>query len=326
MFQKYRKLIIAAVLGLTFLIILGALTNNISSKFGSSNISSTQTQNLSKSNSKFETKDTLNGFGTNTYSDANAPGVTATAPEAPKAKLNTAFSSRKIILSGSMAIETNKFDHATSVISTRVQGVGGYIETSEITGVKSENGNYLENRTASYTIRVPATKFQNFMNEIGKIGVVTSKNMGGEDVTSQYIDSQARLKSQKVKETRLIDILKKAKNLTDVLAIETELENTRYEIENLTSSLKKWDNLVTYSTLTISLREVAESKALVKKPVTLADKISNSFNSSLKLLADLSKGLLIALVAALPFIVIFAVIFAIVLLIVKRKGNGNRNN
>jgi hypothetical protein len=324
MFLKYRKHIIAAILGLTFLIILGALTNNISSKFGNNSISSTEEQNISKLESKFSADDKANGLGTNTYNDTSAPG--ASAPQTQKTKANKAFDRRKIILSGNMLIETNKFDLATKTISTRVQAVGGYIEASQITGVKSQNGNYLENRTASYTIRIPATKFQSFMNEIGTIGVVTSKNLGGEDVTSQYIDSQARLKSQKVKETRLIDILKKAKNLTDVLAIETEIENTRYEIENLTSSLKKWDNLVSYSTLTISLSEVTENKVLVKKPVTLTDKISNAFNSSLKLLADLSKGLIIAIVAALPFIVIFAVILAIVLLIVKRKGNGNRHS
>ena len=321
MFLKYRKHITAAILGLTFLIILGALTNNISSKFSNNSVGSTEGQYNSKSESKFSAADKANGIDTKSFHDSLAPE--ASAPQTQKTKSNSVLGSRKIILSGNIVIETNKFDLATKTISTRVQGVGGYIEASEITGVKSENGNYLENRTASYTIRIPATKFQSFMNEIGLIGVVTSKNLGGEDVTSQYIDSQARLTSQKVKEARLIDILKKAKNLTDVLAIETELENTRYEIESLTSSLKKWDNLVTYSTLTISLREVVENKVLVKKPVTLSDKISNTFNNSLKLLSDLSKGLLLALVAVLPFIFILGIILVIVLFIVKHTKNKN---
>lgn len=226
---------------------------------------------------------------------------------------------RKIILSGDMSIESNNFDAAIKGITSMIQKAGGYIENSNITGIKSEKGNYLENREATYSLRIPSASFEAFMNSIGTIGVVTSKTSTGEDITSQYFDSDARLKSQKIKEARLLDILKKTKSLADVLAVETELENTRYEIENLTGTLKKWDNLVNYSTLTITLTEVTEKKVLVKKPVTLSEKITTSFKDSIKVLVDTLKGSLIVLVAIIPFAIVILLILLIVWRVIKRR-------
>lgn len=218
---------------------------------------------------------------------------------------------RKVILTGNLGIETNKFDTAVKDITTMTSSFGGFMASSNITGVKSDNGNYLENREANFAIRIPSAKFDAFVLSAGNLGIIVSKTSSGEDITSQYYDSTARLNSQKIKEARLLDILKKTKTLSDVLALETELENTRYQIENLTGTLKMWDDLVQFSTINVNLREVTVKKPLVKKPITLSDRIHNGFKDSMNSLSDSLKTLLVDLIAFLPYAVILIILMGI---------------
>lgn len=208
---------------------------------------------------------------------------------------------RKVILNGSLDIETTQFDKAVSNIVQITSRYGGYVASSNITGVKADNGNYLENRTASYSIRIPASQFNAFMQSAGSLGVITGKTSSGEDITSQYYDTQARLDSQRIKEARLLAILKKTTTLADVMALETELENTRYQIETLTGSLKMWDDLVQFSTINISLSEVTVKKIITRKPITLRDRLHSGFSDSIDSLTASAKNLLVDFVAFLPY-------------------------
>lgn len=224
---------------------------------------------------------------------------------------------RKVILSGNLGIETTKFDAAVRGITQKTEALGGFVASSNITGVKSDSGNYLEAREATFTIRIPSAKYDDFVLSAGNFGIIVSKTSSGEDITSQYYDSTARLNSQKIKEARLLDILKKTKTLSDILALETELESTRYQIESLTGTLKMWDDLVQFSTINISLKEVTIKKPLIKKPITLSDRINTSFKNSIDTLTDISKSLLVDFIAFLPFAVILILLMGIVFLIVK---------
>lgn len=332
--MKKKSLAKFSVLIFTLVMIILLFTNCGSKKIGSSNMGTANLSNpQSNTENSFSTADTSYNLALNQSVHAAAKGAAvkspagyaASAKAAAESKLNSSTASksnvlaRKVILSGAMTIETNKFDAAVNGIVVKTQGAGGFVQSSNITGIKSENGNYLENREANFIIRIPSSKFETFMLSIGNLGVITSKTTTGEDITAQYIDNEARLKNQKIKEARLLDILKKAKNLSDILAIETELENTRYNIESLTGTLKLWDDQVDFSTLNITLSEIYEKKVLVKKPVTLIDKIKSSFTSSINLLVDILKGSLIVLVAIAPFAIIITIILLVVWIYIRRK-------
>lgn len=246
------------------------------------------------------TSETMNSSGTSFTSSSNSNGTQ---------KSNKYL--RKVILSGNLGIETTKFDAAIKEITEMTSSFGGFMASSNVTGVKADNGNYLENREANFVIRIPSSKFDAFVLNAGNLGVIVTKTSSGEDITAQYYDSTARLNSQKIKEARLLDILKKTKTLSDVLALETELENTRYQIENLTGTLKMWDDLVQFSTININLKEVTVKKPLVKKPVTLSDRIHSGFKNSINSLADTLKTLLVDLIAFLPYAAILIILMGI---------------
>ena len=248
-----------------------------------------------------------------------SPVITSHNPNTNQHATQGALSNRKVVMTGTMEIQTIKFDRAVEGISKIVQQSGGYVENSSLSGNKAPNGNFVENRAANFILRIPNAKFQYIMSSMGSLGTIINKTTNGEDVTYQFFDNEARLKTLKVKEERILEILKKTKVMEDVLSAENELQNTIYEIENLTGTQKKLSNLVEFSTLTISVSEVYESIKLVKKPDTLGERISYSFKQSIQLLVDIFKGTLIVLVVVFPFAIVVLIILAILWYFLKHR-------
>ncbi len=81
---------------------------------------------------------------------------------------------------------------------------------------------------------------------------VDNKNINTKDVTEEFIDVEARLKTKKELETRYLDLLKQAKTVADIVSIESQIANVRAEIESMEGRLKYLSNQVSFSTLNVS--------------------------------------------------------------------------
>lgn len=233
---------------------------------------------------------------------------------------STLDSGRKIIKSAYIIMETNDFDQATTTIITKTNSLGGYIESSNITGRRLNNQGTVINRRANFKLRIPELKLTGFILDINNLGNVINNETKGDDITSQYFDTEARLKSLKIREERLLEILKKAAKIEDVITLEKELSNVRYEIENFTGTLNKWDNLVSFATLDMEIMEVQELLEIKNAPISLSERMASSFNNSVKLLTELSKGFLIIIVALLPFSIVIIPLGLVILYILRLKG------
>jgi len=221
---------------------------------------------------------------------------------------------------------TVDFEETTSAIERRVLQEGGFVAVSNIQGWSRQDAESKPMRSAHYKVRIPSNRFEQFMTDVGELGNVTRSESWGEDVTSKYFDTEARLKSLTIQEERLLTLLSKAEILSDILELERELASVRYEIENLTGTLRKYDNLVAYSTLEIDVREVEEIKKVEEKPVTLWDKIARAFNRSIENVAKMLENLLLFLIGALPFLVVLGVFVLIVYGLLRLIGRKDRKN
>jgi hypothetical protein len=123
------------------------------------------------------------------------------------------------------------------------EGQGGFAERKTDSGEGS----------ASVTLRVPAKVFASTVADLDALGPVTSRVVQGEDVTEQCIDADARLKNKVVLRDRLKQLLDKATDVTDVLAIETELNRVQSDIDSMEGRLKALRGQVEYATITLSL-------------------------------------------------------------------------
>ena len=232
---------------------------------------------------------------------------------------------RKIIKSAYLGIETLEFDKLNNNLQGKVAMMGGYIESSSTSGVPRAEKSSSPDRQAHYEIRIPSKKFEQFINEVGELGNLITKEIGGEDVTGQYFDVQARIKSLTIQEERLLSILKKAELLQDIIELEGELARVRYDIENYTGTLKSLDSMVSLSRVSLDIYEVKEIKTDEPDPETLGDRIADAFKGSLKSLGKFFEGLTVFLVAALPYLAIIAPIIWIVwALWVRSRKNRNK--
>ena len=166
-----------------------------------------------------------------------------------------AQSPRKVVKTAGLSIETLDYGKSTAGFEKSVAEFGGYIENSSVQGTGQGSG--ASSRTASYTARIPAGRLEEFLDRAGSVGTVVSKSTGGEDVTQNYYDTDTRIKSLETERDRLLDLMKKAEKMADVLAIEQRLTEVQTQIEQLTGDLKRMDSLVSLATVTVSIQEVA---------------------------------------------------------------------
>lgn len=126
--------------------------------------------------------------------------------------------------------------------------------------IAEKRGGYVENMSescessASMTLRLPSKIFRETIQDIESVGEVVSKRVDGEDVTEQYVDIQARLKNKIVLRDRLQQLLDKAVNVKDVLAIEAELNRVQSDIDSMEGRIKALRSNVDFTRVEVSLQ------------------------------------------------------------------------
>ena len=218
---------------------------------------------------------------------------------------------RKLIRRVSMDIQTRNMEEFLCAIDEKVNQLEGYIESSNVKmGADSD-----ANRHASLTIRIPVEKTEDFANHISSVSNVTATSESAEDITLNYVAIESRQKALQAEEARLLALIDKAANLSELLQLEKRLTEIRSELETVTSQLKLYDNLVDYSTIQLEISEVKEYTP-TEKP-GFWQRIGEGFANSLRNTGKILLELLIFLVCALPYLTPPIVILGIVLLIVK---------
>jgi hypothetical protein len=227
--------------------------------------------------------------------------------------------SDKIIYSASVGVEAIDFDRALDDTYKLITRYGAFIENSYIGGVNYETKyyGYSPLRSADFTIRVPYDVFSEMLTTLDTIGNVVYRRDNAQNVSAEYTDVESRLKMYRVEESRLFTYLEKAETVADMIEIEARLSEVRYNIENLTSSLKNLDNHIEYSTVTLSISEV--EKLTETEPVhrTYWQQVGDGLKSTTKKVGVFFTNLFKGIIVNIPIIIILAVIVAAVIVIVK---------
>ena len=227
---------------------------------------------------------------------------------------NAADRDAKIVYTANMDLETTEFEKAVNDIAAAVERFGGYFANSSQSG---QNSSY---RYAEYTVKVPKSEFNNFLNFIGETCAVTYTSTTAEDITDSYYDVDSRLKTAQTKLERLQELLAKADNMPDIITIESAISDAEWEIENLTGTLRTYDARVDYATVYMSLREVYKLSGTDNAPLTLGKRLGNSFIRGIKSVGNFFEDLLVWLAYSWIWLAVIAVIVVVVVRIVKKKG------
>lgn len=206
-----------------------------------------------------------------------------------------------IARTASLKLLTKDFDKAREALEVVVRRHRGY--SAQLT-VGTEAGSP-PSLTASF--KVPADQLDATIAEIKQLAHVEQESQGGEEVTDQYVDLQARLSNSRRTEQTLLDILqKRTGQLADVLAVEQELSSVREQIERMEAELKGLENRVAFATLQVELRE--EYKAQLEMPHSLGGQLRNTLVEGFRTAADSLVGVAMFLLSVGPFLLLWALI------------------
>ena len=163
---------------------------------------------------------------------------------------------RIVIKNADLAIVVSDVNGRMKEIQIMAEQMGGFVVSSNL--YKSYTNNNIEVPEAQIVIRVPAEKLEDALTQIKKDAVdVQSETVSGQDVTSEYVDLQSRLKNLEAAEAQLNDILEKATDTTDVVSIFNQLVSYREQIEVIKGQIKYYDEAASLSAITV--RVIAEA-------------------------------------------------------------------
>ncbi|WP_426566745.1 DUF4349 domain-containing protein [Angustibacter sp. McL0619] len=214
---------------------------------------------------------------------------------------------QKVVKTAAMSVRTGDVDAAAATVRSAVQQAKGFIADEKTTsnpqpGAQQDQAGYTQ---SVLTARVPNDSLDAVMAAVARTGTVLSRAQSSDDVTSQYVDTQSRVRTQTASVERVRLLLSKATSIGQVVQIESELSRREADLESLEAQLKALDNQTTLSTLTVDLSPKGA-------PVPPRKDEDTGFLSGLSagwtaLLASLTVVLTV-LGAMLPFLVLLALL------------------
>ncbi|MBR0462572.1 MAG: DUF4349 domain-containing protein [Erysipelotrichaceae bacterium] len=200
-------------------------------------------------------------------SDESYSGGSTSRNESSSGSSTELQANKKLIVTGDLNMETMDLDKVLDQLGKNVNECGGYFQDSSV----STSGSY---RYYTAVIRIPAEKYADFISTVQGSGNVTYYHENTRDITDAYTDLSARLTSLKAEEEKVLEFYKQAESIDDLMRIESRLTDIRYEIDYIENQLKNFDLQVSYSTLTISIKETT---TYTETSVSFWERLANSF-------------------------------------------------
>lgn len=216
----------------------------------------------------------------------------------------------KLVKRANISIQTTEFEETKNQMTALVTGMGGYIEYSDISNGSWYYSNNM--KSAYFSVRVPAEKYDLFVNGVTENCHVSSISESVEDIGQQYFDTETRLATLKTKLKRLQELLAQAKDLSDIITLESEISDTEYQIDSFTSTLNRYDSLVGFATITVNIQEVSRVGDTVDQNPSFWSQLARSLkNGILSFFDGIGDLILWAAYNAIGIIIIVAVIVII---------------
>jgi len=169
---------------------------------------------------------------------------------------------------------------------------------------------------ANIRIRVLSGNLDSAINEFKKLSTkIISENIYTNDVTEEFIDTEARLKIMKSTEDRFNSLLLKSETVEEIIQVEKELMRIRGDIESLEGRLNYLSKTTDTSEINLNLNE--------QIPITGESwKINDSFTSALQNLSSFAKWLadfIINIIVFIPAIIVIALIIIFLRKFIKNR-------
>lgn len=252
---------------------------------------------------------TANATNGKTSADSSAI-VSSSSTSLVNLSANSILNQRKVIRNANVSVEVEDFEVSYGKIKSMISAFG-YVQESTIKRDKVVVGNETKYVTRGVIIiRVDKDRFDSVLSDVKGLGLLLDENIKSDDVTDKFFDLESQLRLLKYEQSRLEEYLLKATDPDTIFKTESRLTGIRQEIERLTGTLQKWNDLVELSTITINMGEKRPDAAQDEKNPywkQLINNFTDSISGTFSFLGDV----LLFLAAALPALVLLAIIFVL---------------
>lgn len=288
--------------------------NRSESSFGGFQVGSAETDSTEAATQDSATEDAVSTDGTVDESAKNS-GEQGTELENVEG-VNT---EQKLIKTVNMSAETTEFDTLVADVRAKTESVGGYVENSDV------GGNYGADMTryAYLVLRIPADKLDDFVGEIKDASNVRSFGESTEDVTLQYTDLDTHIKALREELDALFSMMEQATSMKDILSIQSQITDVRYEIESYESQLRVYDNQVTYSTVYLDLYEVNRESSTAG--TTFGERVKAKFDDNLYQMGQGFQNFMVGLLGGLPILLPIVAICVVVIVMLRKLWKKRKN-
>lgn len=247
-----------------------------------------------------------------TANEPVAESAVAGAPAKPNAKPESTVPKPQLIRKAALELEVKDSGPIIQKIRAITAAAQGDLLSLE------EQGQSGDSRSARLTIRVPQATLDRTLDSLSALGNVSRRTVTAEDVSSQIIDTDARLRNLKKSETAVLALLDRSGNVADILKVSQELSNIREQIEQLTAQITALKTQVAYSTITIRLQEAI---ALVPRQSPFGDQLGSAWNSASHSVVGFSRGLIILAIWLLAYSPYIGALAGVIYLLRRRSAH-----
>ncbi len=233
-------------------------------------------------------------------------------------------SERLVIKQASMRVSVADPSQAMRSVMSMAESMGGYVVNSnQWNSVDSSGKAYAQ---TSVTIRVPSERLDEAMQNIRAMAAdaengVLSESVNGQDVTSDYVDSQSRLRNLEAAEQQLVKLLESATDLQYTLEIFRELTNIRSEIEVLKGHIKYLEESAALSSIAVEFVAEASLQPIQIGPWKPSGEAKKAVQALIRSAQKVGTGLIWFTITWVPFLLpIGLIVYLIVRGSKKRKA------
>ncbi len=272
------------------------------------------------------------GGGNLVYDEKALPAEepAAMAPQAaPEERGSVAGIERMVIQNGELKVSVADPVASMNATANLAKSLGGYVVSSNTKTGSSYDG--LSYTRAFITVRVPAEKLTEAMDMVKAMAVdsktgVIQENLSGQDVTSEYVDSESRLRNLEAAEKQLQVLLEATSNVEDTMEVFRELTRIREEIEVTKGHMQYLKESAALSALTVEF--IAEASL---KPIEIGGwkpegVVKDALQDLVYALQDLGTFLIRFGITCLPFLIPLGVVVWLIVRAIRKKRKARKLN
>jgi hypothetical protein len=193
---------------------------------------------------------------------------------------------KKIIKTATLNLEVKEYNSFYKSIREKVSQLGGYVAQEE----QSQTSYKIEN---TLIVKVPVDQFDNALLQVTTgVEKINEKKITSEDVTGEVVDTKSRMEAKRQIRQRYIDLLKQAKNMEEVLNVQSEINDIQEDLESASGRVNYLTHSAAYSTINLTFYQVLNEAAKNSDKISFSSRLSNAFKTGWGWVGEIFVGII----------------------------------